>query len=317
MIAPVKRPKREDHQGDYTGEWREFDGDKEGAEDHHGALEQVNQRPLWLVVLIVHPKSPRISKPLHQIFQSRTPRLTRMRRIRIKPIRITIPRRLVRAQLTDEPTDQRRRRGRKHESECPPERADRHVRKGRLMLSSSSQLDGLESIDEAREEEEDRNPGMPLGHEPQNGQLEERYGTVVRAAGCYQPSREAEHHVRADDVDGGDASQTLSRTQMSVTTTFVPDWRLGRLVEQGRSEYSRQPSCCPAWQVSERHCRGKVVSRSVWRLRSAETLLLTLLAGGEIMSRCCKTCRRNCDGIMCFLHPLRIRLEPSETTGLR
>ena len=143
------------------------------------------------------------------------------------------------------------------------------------MLSGPRQLDGLESIDEAREEEEDRDPGMPLGHEPQNGQLEERNGAVVRAAGCYQPSREAEHHVRADDVDGSDASQTLSRTQMSVTT-FVPDWRLGRLVEQGRSEYSRQPSCCPAWQVSERHCRGKVVSISVERLRSGETLLLTL-----------------------------------------
>ena len=101
------------------------------------------------------------------------------------------------------------------------------------MLSSSSQLDGLESIDEAREEEEDRNPGMPLGHEPQNGQLEERYGTVVRAAGCYQPSREAEHHVRADDVDGSDASQTLSRTQ-DVSDDVRARLALGKIGRAGK-----------------------------------------------------------------------------------
>ena len=129
-----------------------------------------------------------------------------MRRVRIEPIRITIPRGLVRAELADEPTDERGRGGRKHESERPPERADSHVGQSRVVLPGSSQLDGLEGIDEAREEKEERNPGMALGHESQDRQLEERDGAVVRAAGCHQPSRKAEHHVGADDVDGRDAS---------------------------------------------------------------------------------------------------------------
>ena len=81
---------------------------------------------------------------------------------------------------------------------------------GGLKVGCAGEFERFQGVDEAREDEEERDPGLALGHEAEDGPLEEvRCLFVVRAAGHDEPAREAEDHVRGDDEEGGDAAEAL------------------------------------------------------------------------------------------------------------
>ena len=149
---------------------------------------------------------------MHQVLDRRAPARAHRGRVRVQPVRVAVPRELIEAQLAHEPAQHRGRGGRQHEAEGAAERGRGEVGEGGLGLVRARELDGLQRVDEAGQHEEERDPRVALGQKPEDGPLPERgHALDGAAAGQHDAPREAEDDVRGDDVDGGDAAETLTK----------------------------------------------------------------------------------------------------------
>lgn len=182
FVAEVKGPDGEEGEGCGSVERGEVDGNEEGGEDHHGALEEVNERPLRLVVGIRGTDCPGSTEAIDKVFNGHSPGYARGGGICIQPERIGIPCKFIRAKLADRAADYRRRCRWQSEPERASKGADGKVRKRGFDITGSSELDGFERVDETGEDEEDGDPGVALGHEPKDGSLEEEDGFFIGAA---------------------------------------------------------------------------------------------------------------------------------------
>ena len=182
LVAPVKRPQRKNAERKRPVQWRQIHHNQQRAEHHHRPLQQVYKRPLRLIVRIDDADRPGRPQPVHQVLQRRAPRAARQRGVRVQPERIAPTAHLVGPQLGHEPAQNGGRGGRQHEPEGASERAEREVCKCCFDLPGAGELERLEGVDEAGEDEEESYPCLPLGHEAEDGPLEEGDGAFVGAA---------------------------------------------------------------------------------------------------------------------------------------
>lgn len=73
-------------------------------------------------------------------------------------------------------------------------------------------LDGLESVDEAAQDEENSKPGETFGIDANEWQAVPRDLSVFFEGGLTEPVRIATNEVRGDDKEGSDTSETLEDT---------------------------------------------------------------------------------------------------------
>ena len=210
LVAPVKRPQRKDAERKCAVQRRQIHHNQQRAEHHHRPLQQVYQRPLRLVVRIDHADRPRRPQPVHQVLQRGAPRAARQRGVRVQPEGIALAAHLIGPELGQKPAQHGGRGGWQHEPKCASERAEREVCKSGFDLPGAGELERLEGVDEAGEDEEEGHPCLALGYEAEDRALEEGDGAFVGAAAWDdEPAGEAEDQVGGDDEDGGDSAETL------------------------------------------------------------------------------------------------------------
>jgi hypothetical protein len=100
--------------------------------------------------------------------------------------------------------------GGKHKSKATPERADCDVGQRGLCITNTGLPYRLQRVHEAGEQDEDANPGLPLGYKSKDRSLEEpRSSLVGPAARVDQSGVNGETDVTAHDEDGSYPSEPL------------------------------------------------------------------------------------------------------------
>ena len=173
---------------------------------------------MGLIVWIVWIERPRLPDRSEQIFEARPERPTLRRTRDLYPVRIGVPRRLKCPQLTKEPSDNGRRRGRKEKSEGPSEGTDRQIGQCRLRLAIPSQFDGLERVDEAGEDEKARDPCRSRGDESEERLLHPVAGSPIAPGWLSGVTNETEAHVTEHDKDSSNPSQSLQSSSPTVVS---------------------------------------------------------------------------------------------------
>lgn len=175
-------------------------------------MQQVDERPLRLIVRICGFEGPSRTESIDQILDGCSPGYARRGRIGVQPKRIGVASEVIRSELADSPANDGSRCRWKSQPKGAAEGADGKVGKRGLDIAAASKLDGFQTVNEAGEDEEYGNPGVPLGHEPEDGSLEEEDGLLVGcAARDDETSCHTEDHVTRDHEEGGHAAKTLFR----------------------------------------------------------------------------------------------------------
>ena len=204
--CPVPTQEVEQRDRKHTVPGREIDRRNQCHENNHRRQQQPEHAPLRLVIRILPPELPRHTYGLQQVLHRSPPRTTRCRTRRIQPIRIRLPRRLVRAQLTEKPTQNRSRDSGQKEPETAPERTHGQIGESGVDAAGSRLFYRFERVDEAGQNEEQGYPGGTLAYEPEEGTLEEEGWAVFAARGEHEMAAEGDDHMAGHDEDGGDAT---------------------------------------------------------------------------------------------------------------
>lgn len=183
-------------------------GTKQGQINQHGALEQIAESPLNLVVDIPSIR-PRGQQAGVKILEGSRKGCAGGRAGITNPSRIDLQPQIVATKLADQPAQHRHHHRRENEAAGPSKDAFRYPRQRSVDLTRPDLLGGLQSVHEAGQNCKDGDARATHKHAPHKRQLEDDRRQGFGHGRRQEDACEGEDDVRVEDDEGGDAFEAL------------------------------------------------------------------------------------------------------------